>query len=160
MVLQVCQALWCQLQWREMEVLPAQRPPVVLREKVKSHESLSLDIYENSAANIQQCSGRQKNLFTHQAVPKFASPVHSCEINAICTSLCLLMVIPQGDYVASLSSPALLIFSGHQWQEAVVGRAQRSWAFGKEVNPIAGEGSGLGWSWIAVRMQWRVSCCS
>lgn len=52
MVLQVCQALWCQLQWREVEVLLTQRPAVVLREMTKSHESLSLDIYENSAANI------------------------------------------------------------------------------------------------------------
>lgn len=33
-------------------MLPAQGPPVVLKETVKSHESLSLDIYENSAANM------------------------------------------------------------------------------------------------------------
>lgn len=144
MVLQVCQALWCQLQWREVEVLLTQRSAVVLREMTKSHESLSLDIYENSAANIQQCSGRQKSSFTNQAAPKFASPVQSCEIIATCTSLCLLMVIPQSVDVALLSSPASLIFSGHQWQEAVVGRAQRSWAFGKEVNLIAREGLSLG----------------
>lgn len=144
MVLQICQALWCQLQWKEVEVLPAQRLPVVLKETAKSHRSLSPDSYENSAANTQQCSGRQKSLFTHQATPKFASPVHSCEINAICTRLCLLIGIPQAVYVALFSFPALLIFSGHQRQEAEVGRAQRSWVFGKEVNPFAEEALRLG----------------
>lgn len=67
-------------------------------------------------------------------------------------------------YLWLSGSSASLIFSGHQWQKAAGGRAQRPWAFGKEANPIAGEGLRLGMELDGCQnamesfMMWLVTC--